>query len=188
MSRITHNSPSPYLPPCLLFLIHPSPHPLFNQPAQFYPPSGTAMTATIMMDPSYITHQRRFALIPHDSSTLSAEDEQAVRMRTGNVIPKNKTTSTSSSSSSLCTSLGIQQVSVQQQEQHDAGQHDAEQYLAKTSSANENDCRGTKRKASTTAEGYHAAVILDEEDASASVENRDDPREKEEVDLETKGQ
>ena len=135
------------------------------------------------MDPSYITHQRRFALIPHDSSTLSAEDEQAVRMRTGNVIPKNTTTGTSSSSSSLCTSLGIQQASVQQQ-----AQHDAEQYLAKTSSANENDCRGTKRKASTTAEGYHAAVILDEEDASASVENRDDPREKEEVDLEAKGQ
>lgn len=131
------------------------------------------------MDSSYITHQRRFALIPHDSSTLSAEDEQAVRMRTGNVIPKNTTTGTFSSSSPLCSSLGMQQ-----QKQ----QHDAEQYLAKTLSANENDCRGTKRKASTTAEGYHAAVILDEEDASASVENRDHPREKEEVDLETKGQ
>ena len=141
------------------------------------------------MDSSYITHQRRFALIPHDSSTLSAEDEQAVRMRTGNVIPKNTTTGTSSSSSSLCTSLGIQQASVQQQAQHDAGQHDAEQYLAKTSSANENDCRGTKRKASTTAEGYHAAVILnEEEDASASLDTGEDRREQEKVNIGSKGQ
>jgi hypothetical protein len=124
--------------------------------------------ATIDLDPSYITHQRRFALIPPDCcSTLSAEDERSVRIRTGDVIPTN--------------SFSQAQVSVQQQK------HDAEQYLAKTS-ANENDCRGTKRKASTTAEGYHAAVILDqEENASASLETGDDRQEQKEVDLESKG-
>jgi hypothetical protein len=126
--------------------------------------------ATIDLDPSYITHQRRFALIPPDCrSTLSAEDERSVRIRTGDVIP----------ATSFCQS----QVSVQHEK------NDAEQHLAIDTSANENDCRGTKRKSSTTAEGYHAAVILgQEEHASASLETGDDQREQEKVDLECKGQ
>lgn len=41
------------------------------------------------MDQSYITHQRRPALIPAGVE-LSPEDEQAVRLRTGYVDPSSK--------------------------------------------------------------------------------------------------
>jgi len=41
------------------------------------------------MDQSYITHQRRPALIPAGVE-LSPEDEQAVRLRTGYVNPTSK--------------------------------------------------------------------------------------------------
>lgn len=41
------------------------------------------------MDQSYITHQRRPALIPAGVE-LSPEDEQAVRLRTGYVNPSSK--------------------------------------------------------------------------------------------------
>ena len=104
---------------------------------------------------------------PECCSSLSAEDERSVRIRTGSVIP----------TKSLCEAKANKQQK----------QHNAKQDLAKAA-ANENDCHGMKRKASTTAEGYHAATILnEEEDASTGLENGDDQREQEPVDLESKG-
>jgi hypothetical protein len=88
------------------------------------------------MDQSYITHQRRFALIPQGAS-LSPEDEQTVRMRTGDVIP--------------ATSWG---------NNHDQDPTTEQSFASTTSTrlTHPEESHGTKRKASTTAEEYQATT------------------------------
>lgn len=89
------------------------------------------------MDQSYITRQRRFALIPK-GAILSPEDEQAVRMRTGDVIPATSSRDAItefSFTTQLCASISIR------------SEHS----------------HGMKRKASMTAEEYQAAVTEQQE-------------------------
>jgi hypothetical protein len=89
-----------------------------------------------IMDRSYITHQRRFALIPQGAS-LSPEDEQTVRMRTGDVIP--------------ATSRG---------NNHDQDPTSEQSFASTTPTrlTQPEENHGTKKRASTTAEEYQAAT------------------------------
>lgn len=86
------------------------------------------------MDSSYITHQRRFALVPK-CATLSAEDEQAVRLRTGDVIP------------AASSAFGAHHIRANKPCPK------LESHLTPTAE----DSHSRERKASTTAEEYQAA-------------------------------
>jgi len=88
------------------------------------------------MDPAYITHQRRPALIP-TNAVLSPEDEQSVRIRTGNVIPW--ATPPNPRYESIATG------GTEKQHSQDGGK--------------------CKRKASTTAEEYHEGAAMKNIDA-----------------------
>jgi hypothetical protein len=92
------------------------------------------------MDPSYVTHQRRFALIPNCAS-LNAEDEQAVRLRTGDVIP------------AASSAFGAHHIQANKQYPN------LESHLTPPAE----DSHSRKRKASTTAEEYQAACSNTEE-------------------------
>ena len=86
------------------------------------------------MDLSDITHQRRFALIPPDTS-LCAGDEQAVRIRTGNIHPGTPLDRSNNSSS----------------------------FPSSHYSPKRGQPHGLKRKASTTAEEYQQTNPLCED-------------------------
>jgi hypothetical protein len=96
------------------------------------------ISPTATMDPSYITHQRRFALIPK-STNLSAKDEQSVWIRTGDIIPATSTAFSTPQIHSKQNSSLINDVTTPAK-----------------------DVNERKRKASTTAEEHQAATLHSE--------------------------
>ena len=112
------------------------------------------------MDPSYITHQRRPALIPPESS-LSAEDEHSIAMRIGSL---------------QLSAQKLNQSAVRECDQRPSLSLDAED-KANSGKKGRGHCadakeaeQGSKRKASTTPEEYRLTSFAAERDeASQSV-------------------